>query len=205
MSREDDHTPRHFAGRKDAGGSGTADADVGSGDRPPDEPQPPRPPRSPWILPAVLALVAVGAGAAAVTLDADPTAEAAGIDQVVATPVLSARRAPEAIAAPVADRRLDADLQAWLAASPANTCLVVDNEGREVFDHNPVAPVTGASPPQGGVVAGDLFVVGGGPADLGTTDWLTMGPGTRERVIHDIDGLVNAIAATGITRIDQGL
>ncbi len=230
MSREDDHTPRHFAGQKDPGGSGTVDADAGSGDQLPDDPQPPRPRRRPWVLPAALALVAVGAGAAAVTLDADPAAEAAGIDQVVATPVLSARRAPEAIAAPVADRRLDADLQSWLGASPANTCLVVDNEGRDVFDHNPAAPVTGAStqklitatglllalgpdatfrtdavaaaPPQGGVVAGDLFLVGGGPADLGTIDWLTMGPGTRERVIHDIDGLVNAIAATGITRID---
>jgi D-alanyl-D-alanine carboxypeptidase/D-alanyl-D-alanine-endopeptidase (penicillin-binding protein 4) len=293
VSREDDHSPRHFAGKSGGGrdgapGAGRPAADERrAGDRsgqsrsdgrpdggaygqpgasgrgrqagdgrdddqaprpatasasasagtpappPPDEPQATPRRRGRWVLPSVLALVAVGAGAAAVALDADPAAEAVGVDQVVATPVLSARRAPEAVAAPVADRRLDADLQGWLAASPANTCLVVSNEGREVFDHNPTAPVTGASTqklitatglllalgpdatfrtdalaaaaPQGGVVAGDLFLVGGGPADLGTAAWLTMGPGTRERVVHDIDGLVSALAAAGVTRIDGGV
>jgi serine-type D-Ala-D-Ala carboxypeptidase/endopeptidase (penicillin-binding protein 4) len=183
-----------------------------------------------WALPVALGAVALGAGTAALALAGEPAAEAAGIDQVVATPVLSARRVPELIAAPVADRRLDADLQAWLASSPSSTCLVVDDEGQEVFGHNPSAPLTGASTqklltatglllahgpdtsfrtdavaaaaPAGGVVAGDLFVIGGGPADLGTADWPTMSPGTRPRVVHDIDGLVNAIAAAGVTRVE---
>jgi serine-type D-Ala-D-Ala carboxypeptidase/endopeptidase (penicillin-binding protein 4) len=183
-----------------------------------------------WMLPALLAAVAVGSGTAAVVLDADQEAEAVGIDQVVATPVLSARRAPEVIAAPVAERRLGEDLQAWLASSPTNTCLVVASDGRDVFHHNPTVPVTGASTqklltatglllalgpdatftteavaaavPAGGVVAGDLFVVGGGPSDLGTADWPLMSPGTRQRVVHDVDGLVDAIAAAGVTRIE---
>ncbi len=246
MNRDGDHTPRHFAGK--AGGRASA-GDASPSNTTPAAPtatpsaapaptSPEAPPTAPprwqrWVLPVALALVAAGSGAAAVVLDAEPAAEAVGVDQVVATPVLSARRAPEAVAAPVADRRLDADLQAWLAASPADTCLVVDNEGREVFAHNAAAPVTGAStqklltatglllalgpdatfrtdavaaaPPQGGVIAGDLFLVGGGPADLGTTDWLVMGPGTRHRVIHDIDGLVTALAAAGVTRIDGGI
>jgi D-alanyl-D-alanine carboxypeptidase/D-alanyl-D-alanine-endopeptidase (penicillin-binding protein 4) len=165
-----------------------------------------------------------------VALDADPAATAVGSDQVVATPVLSGRRAPEVVAAPVADRRLTADLQAWLGRSPADSCLVVADDGREVFEHNPAAPVTGAStqklitatglllalgpeatlrtdavaaaPPAGGVVAGDLFVVGGGEAHLGTPAWPAMGPGTRERVVHDVDALAAAIAAAGITRVD---
>jgi D-alanyl-D-alanine carboxypeptidase/D-alanyl-D-alanine-endopeptidase (penicillin-binding protein 4) len=51
------------------------------------------------------------------------------------------------------------------------------------------------------VVAGDLFLVGGGPADLGTPDWPTMAPGTRPRVVHDIGPLVDAIAGAGVTRI----
>ena len=51
-------------------------------------------------------------------------------------------------------------------------------------------------------MAGDLFVVGGGPADLGTPEWPAMSPGTRPRIVHDIDGLVDAIAAAGITRIE---
>lgn len=254
--RDDDHTPRHLArssGAHTPAGVGGAYGDVSErrapslrgaqerrrerpsghdrapGRRPP-APEPPPRRRVGWVLPALLALVATGAGAGAVLLDADPVADPVGIDQVVTTPVLSARRVPEAVAAPVADRRLGTDLQAWLGASPADTCLVVATEGRDVFEHNPITPVTGAStqklltatglllalgpeatfrtvavaaaPPEGGVVAGDLFLVGGGPADLGTTDWPEMSPGTRPRVVHDIDELVTAIAAAGVTRVD---
>jgi D-alanyl-D-alanine carboxypeptidase/D-alanyl-D-alanine-endopeptidase (penicillin-binding protein 4) len=196
----------------------------------PDDDAPPRSRVRRWAVPVALALVAAGSGAAAVVLDADPAADAVGVEQVVVTPVLSARRAPESVAAPVADRRLGADLEAWLAASPPDSCLVVSHDGSDVFAHNPTTPLTGASTqklltatglllahgpeatfttqavaaaaPRGGVVAGDLFVVGGGPADLGTPDWLTMGPGTRTRVVHDIDGLVTALAGAGVTRID---
>ncbi len=186
-----------------------------------------------WVAPALLVLAAVGAGSAAVVLDDDPAAEAVGVDRVVTTPLLSARRVPEVIAAPVADRRLTADLAAWVAASPPDSCLVVGTEGREAFAHNPTTPVTGASTqklltatalllaagpdatfttdavaaaaPRGGVVAGDLFVVGGGPADLGTLDWPLLSPGTRPRIVHDIDALVTAIVDAGITRIDGGV
>jgi D-alanyl-D-alanine carboxypeptidase/D-alanyl-D-alanine-endopeptidase (penicillin-binding protein 4) len=129
----------------------------------------------------------------------------------------------------VADRRLVEDLDAWLAGSPATTCLVVAAEGREVYGHNPANPVTGAStqklltatglllalgpdatfetsavaagPPAAGVVAGDLFLVGGGDAGLGTPDWPPSSPGTRPRVVHDIDGLASAIAAAGVTQV----
>jgi D-alanyl-D-alanine carboxypeptidase/D-alanyl-D-alanine-endopeptidase (penicillin-binding protein 4) len=212
MSDEGEHRPRHLSR---SGGPAQKDGERRGGG---------------WVLPAVLALVALGAGTAALVLDDDPAAEAVGVDRVVTTPVLSARRVPETIAAPVADRRLAADLQAWLASSPADTCLVVEIEGREPFAHNPSEPVTGASTqklltatglllalgpdatirteavaaaaPEGGVVAGDLFVVGGGPADLGTLDWPMLSPGTRPRVVHDIDGLVTAIADAGVTRIE---
>jgi D-alanyl-D-alanine carboxypeptidase/D-alanyl-D-alanine-endopeptidase (penicillin-binding protein 4) len=239
-----DDRPRHLAGQVPApGGPGQGLAPLGplrSGAGPATEPAPRpdgaddparrRPARRRWLLPVALGAVAVVAGAGALGLAGEPAAEASGVEQVAATPVLSARRAPELIAAPVADRRLAGELQAWLGASPAGTCLVVDDEGRNVFSHNPTAALTGAStqklltatglllavgpdatfrtdavaaaPPQGGVVAGDLFVVGGGPADLGTADWPTMSPGTRPRVVHDIDALVRAIAAAGVTRIE---
>lgn len=209
MSGDGDHAPRHMAGRR---GRGTA---------------------PPWLAPAVAGLVAVAAAASAVLLSRDEPAEAVGVEQVPATPVLSARRAPEAIAAPVADRRLATELQSWLAASPADTCLVVASHGRDAFDHNPLAPLAGAStqklltatgllaalgpdatfrtevraeaPPDEGVVADDLYLVGGGPADLGTGDWPQMSPGTRPRVVHDIDELVDAIAAAGVTRVEGGV
>jgi serine-type D-Ala-D-Ala carboxypeptidase/endopeptidase (penicillin-binding protein 4) len=188
-------------------------------------------PRLPsWLAPVVLAAVAVVAVIGALVLDRQPDTAAIGADAIPATPVLSARRAPEVLAAPVADRRLATQLQGWLGASPSGSCLVVEAEGREVFGHNPVLPVTGASTqklltatglllalgpdatfeteavaaqaPQDGVVAGDLFVVGGGDAALATADWPLLSPGDRPKAIHDVDALAQAIAAAGVTRID---
>jgi len=182
-----------------------------------------------WILPGALALAAIGAGAAAVALDAKPASSAIGAEAAT-TPVLSARRVPEVIAAPVAERQLSADLQSWLSASPPATCLAVESQGDALFEHNPTLPLAGASTqklltatglllargpearletravaamrPRGGVVAGDLFVVGGGDAALGTPAWSRDAPDPRDRVVHDVDGLVDAIVAAGVTRID---
>jgi D-alanyl-D-alanine carboxypeptidase/D-alanyl-D-alanine-endopeptidase (penicillin-binding protein 4) len=182
-----------------------------------------------WILPGALALAGIGAAAAALALDAKPASSAIGADAAT-TPVLSPRRAPELIAAPVARRRLAGDLQAWLGASPPGTCLAVESQGDTLFEHNPTLPLAGAStlklltatglllalgpearletravagaPPRGGVVAGDLFVVGGGDAALGTPAWSTDAPDPRARVVHDVDGLVDAIVAAGVRRIE---
>jgi serine-type D-Ala-D-Ala carboxypeptidase/endopeptidase (penicillin-binding protein 4) len=225
--------PRHMAGRPGAVGAvapptrePTADGESdGGSDGDGATRHPPR-----WLAPVALAAVAVAAGIGAVLADRQPDTAAIGADATPATPVLSARRAPEVLAAPVADRRLVTRLQGWLGASPAGACLVVEAEGREVFGHNPVLPVTGASTqklltatglllalgpdatfeteavtaqaPEGGVVAGDLFVVGGGDAALATADWPLLGPGNRPKAIHDVDALAQAIAAAGVTRID---
>jgi D-alanyl-D-alanine carboxypeptidase/D-alanyl-D-alanine-endopeptidase (penicillin-binding protein 4) len=217
----------------------TTDADAGTepelGPEPaaelpePASPSPGRRSRRRWIIPGALALAGIGAGAAALALDAKPASSAIGAD-AAATPVLSARRVPEVIAAPVAERHLAGDLQAWLGASPPGTCLAVESRGEALFDHNPTVPLAGAStqklltatglllavgpegaletrvltaaPPRSGVVAGDLFVVGGGDAALGTPAWSTSAPDVRDRVVHDVDGLVDAIVAAGVTRID---
>ena len=227
-------SPRHLAGRPGAVGGVTSPVPPAPG-RGPDpgagpDVDPPRGRRAlRWLVPAVLAAGAVAAGIGAVALDRQPEPPAAATGPVPATPVLSARRAPEVLAAPVADRRLSSRLQGWLGASPAGTCLVVEAEGREVFGHNPVLPVTGASTqklltatglllalgpdatfstdavaaraPQGGVVAGDLFVVGGGDAAVATVDWPLLSPGNRPKAIHDIDALAQAIAAAGVTQV----
>jgi D-alanyl-D-alanine carboxypeptidase/D-alanyl-D-alanine-endopeptidase (penicillin-binding protein 4) len=182
-----------------------------------------------WALPVVLALVALTAGLGVVRLEQDKEPAPVGMAAVPVTPVLSARRVPELLAAPVADRRLGTELTAWLGASPPNSCLVVQAGGRGVFAHNPVLPVTGASTqklltatglllargpdatfdtkaeaaaaPQGGVVAGDLYLVGGGDAELGQAAWATLSPPTRPRAVHDIDALAASIAAAGVTQV----
>jgi serine-type D-Ala-D-Ala carboxypeptidase/endopeptidase (penicillin-binding protein 4) len=193
------------------------------------EPSPPVRSLRHWILPGALALAGIGAAAAAIALDAKPASSAIGAEAAT-TPLLSPRRAPEVIAAPVAERRLADDLQAWLGASPPSTCLAVESRGDVVFEHNPTAPLAGAStqklltatglllarglearletravtaaPARNGVLAGDVFVVGGGDAALGTPAWSTEAPDPRDRVVHDVDGLVNAIVAAGVTRIE---
>ena len=182
-----------------------------------------------WVFLATVAMVGIGAGAAALALDAKPASSAIGAEAAT-TPVLSPRRAPELIAAPVAERRLAGDLQAWLGASPPATCLAVESQGDPLFEHNTALPLAGAStqklltaaglliargpearletravaaaPPRRGVVAGDLYIVGGGDAALGTPAWSRDAPDPRDRVVHDVDGLVDAIVAAGVTRID---
>ena len=182
-----------------------------------------------WALPVVLGFVALIAGLGVVRLEQDEEPPPMGLAAVPATPVLSARRVPELLAAPVADRRLGTELTAWLGESPANSCLVVQAGGRGVFAHNPALPVTGASTqklltatglllargpdatfdtkaeaaaaPQGGVVAGDLYLVGGGDAELGQPAWSTLSPPSRPRAVHDIDALAASIAAAGVTQV----
>jgi D-alanyl-D-alanine carboxypeptidase/D-alanyl-D-alanine-endopeptidase (penicillin-binding protein 4) len=221
----------HPAPTTDTGAGSEPDPESGAGQEAP-EPARASPPWDrwrPWILPGALALAAIGAGAAAVALDAKPASSAIGAEAAT-TPVLSPRRTPEVIAAPVAERHLAGDLQVWLGASPPATCLAVESQGDALFEHNPTLPVAGAStqklltaaglllargpearletravaaaPPRGGVVAGDLFVVGGGDAALGTPAWSRDAPDPRDRVVHDVDGLVDAIVAAGVTRID---
>jgi D-alanyl-D-alanine carboxypeptidase/D-alanyl-D-alanine-endopeptidase (penicillin-binding protein 4) len=185
-----------------------------------------------WALPLALGVAAVAAAAGAVALDSDPASSAVG-NTSPPTPVLSARRVPEVLAAPVAQRRLAADLDGLMAFSPGSSCLVVDAPGGQLYAHNPTTPLTGAStqklltatglllalgpdavfetrvvagaPPSNGVVAGDLYVVGGGDAALGTTDWIDNSPGVRPKVIHDIDRLVDAIVDAGVTRVDGSI
>lgn len=222
----DDAGPPAAAGGADGGGqSGRAV----SGD---DDGSPRRRARaglSGWLVPALLGAGMVAAAAGAVVLDGDTTAAAVGADAQVATPVLSARRVPEVLAAPVADRRLTADLEAWVAQSPPDTCLVVESGDDALFAHNPAALLAGASTqkvvtaaalllalgpdarletavratsaPSGGVVAGHLYLVGGG-------DPLLTSPGYAERMPQDptlaVDParLADAVVEAGITRID---
>jgi D-alanyl-D-alanine carboxypeptidase/D-alanyl-D-alanine-endopeptidase (penicillin-binding protein 4) len=188
-----------------------------------------------WPVPVLLGVFGVAAGIGAVVLNRDEAAVALEASAPPATPVLSARRAPEMIAAPVADRRLAADLQGWVAQSPANSCLVVEASGDDpLYAHNPTLPLAGAStqklltatalllaagpddrfetvvgatvPVSAGVVAGDLFLVGGGDPLLATPAYASTLNGNHGGFLTvDPVQLADAIAAAGVTRIDGSI
>ena len=99
-------------------------------------------------LPAGLAAVAVVAGALAVRGPAGVAS--ARPPAALAVPVLSPRRAPEALSRVVGDLRLRRDLDAALAdpqlgAARSANCLVVDDGGRRLYERTPDASLLPAS------------------------------------------------------------
>jgi D-alanyl-D-alanine carboxypeptidase/D-alanyl-D-alanine-endopeptidase (penicillin-binding protein 4) len=183
-----------------------------------------------WLIPVLLVAGAVAGSLAAWRFEAatpDPPASTS-VGTRALTPVLSVRRLPTILAAPIAARRLSADLDALMAFMPAGTCAVV--RGPEVaYDHQgdlPVVPASTAklltataaiealgpttrfrtaamagSAPTDGVVAGDLTVVGGGDPLLATADYA--GRFKRQpQLFTDLDALAAAIEEAGVRRVE---
>ncbi|MGH9187537.1 MAG: D-alanyl-D-alanine carboxypeptidase, partial [Acidimicrobiales bacterium] len=178
------------------------------------------------LLPVGLVLVAVGSLVTAVRVDAERSSTTRTPAAAV-TPVLSARRVPELLAAPVADRRLTAALDDLLARTPGSLCLTVAAGGRPVYTRNPSEPlvpaslaklmtavvalellgpdttfrtaVTAAAAPADGVV-GDVYLIGGGDPLLETDPYelhFKHQPQTRT----DFESLADAIVAAGVTEV----
>jgi D-alanyl-D-alanine carboxypeptidase/D-alanyl-D-alanine-endopeptidase (penicillin-binding protein 4) len=175
-----------------------------------------------------LVTVAVLAFGAAAAVEASETAAEPVGGPVPATPVLSARRVPGLIAAPVADRRLTAALDGLVARQSGTTCLTVSSSGRTVYTHGPdvalvpasieklftavaalevLGPdhrlrtrVVAAAEPVAGVVAGDLWLVGGGDPLLATDSYLARFR-RQPQIATDAEGLADAVVAAGVTRV----
>lgn len=181
-------------------------------------------------LPAVLFLTVAVAGFEAWRTDratAPELAIAGAPSPAATTPVLSVRRAPEWLQRPTADASLRSALDAVVAASPPDTCLVVREEGRVLYSRNPTLPLTPASTvklltayaaldrlgekgafdtvavaaaaPQGGVISGNLVVIGGGDAILATQEYVDRFG--QIQPFTDVQTLVDRIAAAGVTQI----
>ena len=148
------------------------------------------------MLVTALVITMVAAIAVAVQGERAPAAAATNGIRTAATPVLSARRVPELVAAPVADRRLVAHLNDLVSRTPGTSCLTVAVDGQVVFGSNPTSPLIPASveklniaeaaltkldpnavltttvaasaAPDDGVVDGDLWMIGGGDPILMT-------------------------------------
>lgn len=181
------------------------------------------------ILPILLVVVAVGAGAAAIMADAEAAEVPEADDQAApVTPLLSARRVPDLASQAGADSRLRTGLEGLAGALPADSCLVVEADGRPLVAHRPEEAVTPASTekvltaaaalvalgpdfryrtrveaaaaPVGGVVAGDLYLVGGGDPVLATEAYASLTP--QQAAAHtSIEDLADAVVAAGVTQV----
>ena len=182
-------------------------------------------------MPVLLALLAVVFGVLAVRAPATPTALSEDPDRAPRprAAVLSARRAPDVVAAFVADARL-ADRLAPLVGN-GDPCLVVRQGPRLVYERDPRkalipasnlkiltaaaalgrlgpstrmdTPVMAAAPPVNGVVGGPMWLVGAGDPLLATddyTDWLENKP------IHTrFEDLAQAIVDAGVREVRGGI
>ena len=146
----------------------------------------------------------------------------------VNTPVLSARRVPDLLAAPVADRRLTDQLSELLGRAPENHCLTVSIDGRAVFTDHPDTPLIPASIEKlftaeaavavlgndavlttraevgdfadDGTVNGNLWMVGGGDPLLMTDAYAQHFK--HQPVVHSrLEDLADGIKGAGITHI----
>lgn len=134
-----------------------------------------------------LALLVVLAPAITVSAQQTPTEQR---DPVPTTPLLSARRFPDQLAATTADPKLASSLEAWAKGVTGNECAIVTVDGRTVWSKNDttvLAPASvmklatamaaldvlgadrtlpttlvAAKAPKDGVIEGDLYLVGGG-------------------------------------------
>jgi D-alanyl-D-alanine carboxypeptidase/D-alanyl-D-alanine-endopeptidase (penicillin-binding protein 4) len=180
------------------------------------------------VVPLALAIVAVTAGAIAIQDEkASPPPPAIGARSPT-TPVLSARRIPDIIAAPVADRRLVVKLTDLASRTPGVSCLTVHSGGREVFASNPTTPLSPASVEKlltadaalsilgpdttlrtsvlingdvdDGVVDGNLNVIGGGDPLLMTDAYASsLRHAPTERT--SLESLADRIVAAGVREI----
>lgn len=175
----------------------------------------------------VLGALAAGSLAAVADLTAPPTPRALGALDAPSVPLLSLRRDLAALADQAAEQRLVRALDELVASQPADTCLSVVTEDLR-YDHridDPQVPasnqklvtgvaallalgqdyrhvtrVTAAAPPVGGVVAGDLHLVGGGDPLLAIGEYAARYD--RPQPFSDLRALADAVVAAGITRVD---
>lgn len=147
----------------------------------------------------------------------------------VATPVLSARRAPALVADLAATSALDRELDGLVALSTPATCVEVHSGGRDLYFHSPDTPlvpasnlklltafaalrvlgpayryqtkaVTTTAPDAAGVVHGDVWLVGGGDPLLTTQPYRALLPDPT--LSSSLESLADALVHAGVRRID---
>lgn len=181
------------------------------------------------MAPVVLLVVSFVSGTAA-ALDApedlDPVPAAA--QRPPAAPLLSARRVPAVVAAPVAERRLAAALEGVWAAGPPTSCLEVSSGDRVLFERESIRPVVPASAlklvtaaavlenlgpdarfrttvevadgADDGVIDGDIWLIGSGDPVLGTAPWAAHFE-HQPALVTPLEALADGVADAGVREI----
>lgn len=180
------------------------------------------------LVALILAVVAALAGSAAVSAERPDDAPTPIGERSTVTPLLSARRVPGLLAAPVADRHLRTALDEVLATQPGTACLTVAASGRAVYardadttlvpasveklltatvalevlgpDHRFRTTVAAAAVPVDGVVDGDLWLVGGGDAILSTATYAARFR-NQPQITTSAEELADAVVAAGIRHV----
>ncbi len=152
------------------------------------------------ILLAALLLATVGAyvGARRIDASSDPgwIEDAGGVPATVATGLLSARRAPGWLTAPISDARLAQRLSA-LAASPgvpSDTCLVLRRNGELVFAQRGAQPLSPASLMK--IVTAAAILSKAGPAATYTTEVFAR--------VDDLEAAVGGVLIGDIYLVGRG-
>lgn len=146
----------------------------------------------------------------------------------LSTPVLSARRVPDLLRSNIADERLRAAVETATKDAPPTSCIEVTLRGRVIYRLNGDTPLEPASankmliavallqhfkaddklvtatvaqtPPENGVVKGNLWLVGGGDGML-TTPGYKQSFIELEQTVTPFGDLADRIKAAGITEI----
>lgn len=183
------------------------------------------------LMVVALVLLVVGVAAVVFALTAGASVAVAEDDPpelVLSTPVLSARRVPETLTAPVAVRNLNAAVAPVIAATPPDSCITIAESASPLVAHNPVAGlipasnmkvITGAAalgvldpasrlvtrfvtdaPLADGTAEGNLYVIGGGDPLLSTAAHLErMRTGIPPST--DLAAVADQLVSTGLQRI----
>lgn len=145
------------------------------------------------------------------------------------TPLLSFRRVPGLVAREMSGDAFTQAATAFGDGLDATSCMTVELDGVDIASHNPDLPVIPASNQKlltgaaalavlgpdyvfttevraagvtGGVVPGDLYLVGGGDPLLTSTQYPVSGDRYPVTSPTSLDALADAVVAAGISRID---
>ncbi|MDE0654878.1 MAG: D-alanyl-D-alanine carboxypeptidase/D-alanyl-D-alanine-endopeptidase [bacterium] len=190
------------------------------------------------FVPLVLLAVAVATLLVSNQLaDEPPPAQPLGVAEAD-FPLLSARRLPTLttsatpVTAPSREVTLGRDLTALVINAPARSCLVVRQDGEDLFVKDPDVPLTPASlqklatahaamsslgpdhtfrtvaiaesGPVNGILPSDLYLVGGGDPLLATVEYASLLAANGAEPTS-LDELAGNLVAGGLTRIEGGV